>query len=157
MVKEFDIDPSSFPVFSRDFMRVDVGLIIQRPPIFMHFSDRDAEFLKFKSNVMNEYYCNQKQYTDDFEEVSRLNENVLGDNPYSSKMNLDNYATHRIKDPKTNEDVEYCAASKHFSKVDPTMEDRKSLHYAGEDRTYLILRNKFTKEWEFPTGSIFFG
>lgn len=28
MVKEFDIDPSNFYVFSRDFMRVDVGLMI---------------------------------------------------------------------------------------------------------------------------------
>lgn len=99
MAKEFDIDPSTFYVFSRDFMRVDLGLIIQRPAIFMHFSKRDAEFLKYKSNVMNEYYSNQKQFTDEFEEISRLNEDVIGgNNPYTSKMNIDNYPTHKMVD-----------------------------------------------------------
>lgn len=28
MVNEFDMDPTAFHVFSRDFMRVDVGLLI---------------------------------------------------------------------------------------------------------------------------------
>lgn len=89
--------------------------------------------------------------------MSKLNEDILGDNPYGSKMNLDNYPTHRFVDPKTNEVREYCAASKYFVNVDPNMEDRKSIHYAAEDRTYFIVRNKYTKEWEFPTSKIFFG
>ena len=41
--------------------------------------------------------------------------------------------------------------------MDPEIQDRRTLHYAGEDRTYLVLRNKYTKEWEFPTYKIFFG
>lgn len=119
--------------------------------------NRDAEFLKYKNDIMNEYYVNQKQFVDDFEEMSKLNESVLGDNPYSSKMNLDNYPTHKYTDPETGEEREYCAASKHYFNVDPAISDRKSLHYAGEDRTYLILKNKYTKEWEFPAGKVFFG
>lgn len=154
---EFDIDPTNFYVFSRDLMRVDVGVLIQRPPIFMQMRERDVNFLKFKSNVMNEFYCNIKQYADDFGEVSKLNEDVLGDNPYCSKMNLDNYPTHKLKDSVTGEELEYCASSKHFSKVDPLLEDRKSLHFAGEDRVYLIVRNKYSKEWEFPTHKMYFG
>ena len=35
MIRDFEIDPTAFHVFSRDFMRVDVGLMIQRPPIFL--------------------------------------------------------------------------------------------------------------------------
>lgn len=123
----------------------------------MIFRQRDAEFLKYKNEIMNDYYCNQRNYADDFEEMSKLNENVLGDNPYASKMNLDNYATHKDQDPATGEDLEYCAGSKHFSKVDPTIEDRRTIHYAGEDRTYLLLKNKYTKEWEFPTSKMYFG
>jgi hypothetical protein len=119
MTKDFELDPSAFHVFSRDFMRVDVGLMVQRPPIFMHMRDRDANFLKFKSDVMNEYYCNQKQFSEEFEEVSKLNEDILGDNPYSSKMNLDNYPTYRV--PGSSPPVEYAAASKHFSNVDPNI------------------------------------
>jgi len=157
MMTEMEVDPSQFYVFSRDFMRVDVGLMIQRPPIFMTMRKRDVDFLKLKTDVMNEYYLNQRKYTDEFEEVSKFNENILGDNPYASKMNLDNYPTHRLKDASTGAEMEYCAASKHFSKVDPAIEDRQSLHFAGEDRTYLIFKNKYTKEWEFPTGRIYFG
>ena len=42
MTRDFEMDPSAFHVFSRDFMRVDVGLMIQRPPIFMQMRDRDV-------------------------------------------------------------------------------------------------------------------
>ena len=158
MKNEFDLDPTAFHVFSRDFMRVDVGLLIQRPPIFMAMRDRDVKFLKFKNDIMQEYYCNSRQFSDEFEEISKLNEDILGDNPYSSKMNLDNYPTHRLHGAQPGDtSTEYCAASKHFSNVDPTIEDRRSLHYAAEDRTYMIVRNRFTKEWEFPTSKMNFG
>ena len=66
--KEYEIDPSQFQVFSRDAMRVDVGLMIQRPPIFVHLSKRDIEFLKLRSQIMNEYHCNTKQHIEEFEE-----------------------------------------------------------------------------------------
>ena len=62
-----------------------------------------------------------------------------------------------MTDPETNEVKEYAAASKFFPYVDPTMQDRRSIHYAAEDRTYLIFRNKYTHEWEFPTGKMHFG
>ena len=31
------------------------------------------------------------------------------------------------------------------------------MHYAGEDRVYLLFKNRFTGEWEFPTSKIFLG
>ena len=66
-------------------------------------------------------------------------------------MNLDNYPTHQMQDPATGESHKYCAASKQWSHVDPTVADDKALHNAGEDRVYLLLKNKYTQEWEFPT------
>jgi hypothetical protein len=98
-MSEFDIDPSNFYVLSRDFMRVDIGLLIQRPPIFMLMRNRDVEYLKFKNDVMNEFNLDQRKYIDEFDEASKLNEDILADNPYSSKMNIDNFPTHKIKDP----------------------------------------------------------
>ena len=47
---------------------------------------------------MNEYHLDQRQFIDDFIEVSKLNEDCLANNPYASKMNIDNYSTHKIKD-----------------------------------------------------------
>ena len=46
MNQDYDLDPSQYYVFSRDFMRIDVGLLIQRPPIFMRMRDQDFDFLK---------------------------------------------------------------------------------------------------------------
>lgn len=94
MIEKFDIDPTKRYAFSRDFMRVDLGLIIQRPAIFMHMNKKDAEFLKDRCHHMNEYYMDLKKYVDQFNEVATLNESVLSDNSYASTSNIDNYPTH---------------------------------------------------------------
>jgi hypothetical protein len=106
---------------------------------------------------MEEYYSDTKQFIDEFNEVSKLNEDCLANNPYVSRMNLDNYPTHKKVDPKTGEEVTYCAASKQWSLVDPTCKDQKSLHYAGEDKVFLLVKNRYTGEWEFPVTKQFYG
>ena len=143
--------------FSRDLFRVDVGLMIMRTPIFLHMRQPDIDMLKMRSEIMNEYYCNFKKYVKEYAEVTQLNESIFAENSYASDMNLDNYPTHEYTDPATGETHTYCAASKNYAKVDPNCSDPRSLHYASEDRTYFLVRNKFTKEWQFPTGQMMFG
>lgn len=109
------------------------------------------EYMTLRSQIMNEYHCNIKAHIEEFEEVVKLNEDILTDNPYVSKMNLDNFPTHKMGD------LTYAAASKNFANVDPSCFDRRSMHYAAEDRAYLIFKNKYTQEWEFPTTSMYFG
>ena len=155
--EETQVDPTKMFVFGKDFTRIDLGLIISRPAIFMHMHDRDIEFMKARADIMNEFHCDHKKYIEEFEEVSKLNEHVLSGNPYSNDKNLDNYPTHKYTDPSSGETQEYAAASKNFTKVDPETKDTKSIHYAPGDATYLILKNKFTDEWEFPTSNMFFG
>lgn len=101
---------------------------------------------------MNEYFCDTKQYFNEIEEVAKMNEGLFADNLEASPMNADNYPTHKTEDGR-----EYCAASKHFSKADPACPEPRSLHYAGEDRVYLMLHNKYTDKWEFPTGKCMVG
>ena len=60
-------------------------------------------------------------------------------------------------DAETGVENTYCGASKQWSLVDPNCSDNKSLHYAGEDRVFLIVKNKYTNEWEFPITTINFG
>lgn len=110
--QELDVDPSMFYAFTRDWMRIDVGLMIQRPPIFVRMRDHDVNFLRDRAKLMNEYYCDQRQFTDEFLDVSKLNEDILSKNPYASRLNLDNYPTHKMKDPVTGEEMDYCGASK---------------------------------------------
>ena len=69
---------------------------------------------------MEEYFCDTKVFTEEFNEVSKLNEDCLAQNPYVSRMNIDNYPTHKVTDKATGEDHTYCGASKQWSLVDPT-------------------------------------
>ena len=141
---DWDFDASKLNVFSRDGFRIDVGLMIMRPPIFLHMRDPDIELLKLRSRVMNEYYCDFKKYIKEYGEVTQLNESIYAENSYASQMNLDNYPTHEYTDPATGEVHSYCAASKNYAKVDPNCTDWRSIHYAAEDRTYFLVRNKYT-------------
>ena len=125
--EDFDFDPAGFNVFSRDFFRVDCGLIIMRVPIFLHMRDPDIEMLKLRTKLMNEYFCDFRKYFNEFKEVSQLNESIYAENPYASEMNLDNYPTHEWTDPETGETHSYCAASKNFRKVDPHCTDFRSI------------------------------
>jgi hypothetical protein len=153
---EFEYDPSLFYQFSRDFFRIDVGLMIQRPSIFLHMREKDVNFLKDRQSMMEEYFCDTRQYIDEFNEVSKLNEDCLAQNPYASRMNMDNYPTHKFTDAN-GEEKTYHAASKQWKFVDPACKDKKSLHYAGEDRVFLIFKNKLTNEWEFPVSKMHVG
>lgn len=150
-MKTYEMDPTVLHVFSRDMFRCDVGLIIHRPPIFLKMSPRDVEHLKMRSQVMNEYHIDQKKYTEEFKELSKLNSDILENNPYCSTQNLDNYPSHQLGDDT------YSAASKHWVNVDPAMQDTRSIHYAAEDRTYLIFKNRHTGEWQFPAAPMRFG
>ena len=61
--------------------------------------DHEINFMNDRQNMMEEYFCDTKQYIDEMNEVAKLNEDVLAKNPYASKMNLDNYPTHKWTDP----------------------------------------------------------
>ena len=51
-------------------------------------------FMKDRQDHMEEYFCDTKQFIDEFNEVAKLNEDILQNSPYASRMNLDNYPTH---------------------------------------------------------------
>ena len=55
---------------------------------------RDIEYMKHRCEIMNEYHMDMKKHIKDFDEMSKLNEHILDENPYESVMNLDNYPTH---------------------------------------------------------------
>lgn len=60
----------------------------------MTMSPRDMDQLKRRSNIMNEHFVDMKKYQDEFEEVCKMNTDILETNPYVSTQNLDNYPTH---------------------------------------------------------------
>ena len=48
LLNDYDVDPTQFHAFSRDMFRIDIGLIINRPPIFMHMRQKDIDFVKLR-------------------------------------------------------------------------------------------------------------
>jgi hypothetical protein len=61
----------------------------------------DIDFMNSRQKLMEEYSVDTKQFLDEFNEVSRLNEDVLSNSPYASRLNIDNYPTHRMVDHET--------------------------------------------------------
>lgn len=75
--QNWTMDPSQFYATSLDHMRIDVGLFIMRPPIFLHLRDEGMDFMKFRQELMEEYGCNTKQFLSEYREVVKLNEDIL--------------------------------------------------------------------------------
>lgn len=112
--------------------------------------------------------------------VRRVNDLVGEDKEYLkdikrvNKLNVDNYPTHRIVHKEEDEGLTleekaaraaegvtkyreetYCGASKHFTKVNPNLKDPRHLHYAPENRVYLVVKDKTSQEWIFPHRPLF--
>jgi len=123
-------------------------------PIFLYFSERDHEYSIFNNKIMNNYNLDHRKYYKDFKEEGSLVDDIVARNPYVNLSNKDNLPTHELID----EDgtlKRYCAASKNWKNVDPSVTDHKSLHYCAQQRVYLLFKNRYTGEWEFPSTALY--
>lgn len=150
----YEIDKSDFYANSVDYMRIDCGIMIMRPPIFMFYSKMDRDFHLYRNKIMNEYYLDMRKYYEDFVNEASVLDSIYLNNSYVSTSNKDNHPTHEIK-AEDGTVKKYCGASKSWRLVDPNVLDHHSLHYASQQRVYLLLKNKYTGEWEFPTRPVF--
>ena len=109
--------------------------------------------MKFRHRIMKEYSFDMSVYNKEFEDQTKVTPSLFKDNPYTSRTNIDNYPSH--KEEGTGK--EYAMATKNWRNVDPNVGDPQSLHYAAANKVYLMLKNRFTDAWEFPSGEMFFG
>lgn len=124
----FQIDTSQFFAVTDDNMRIDCGIIVYRHSMFAYFPEKEFDWVKFRTNLMNEYDLNQKQYLDKIRDEAASLESALTKNDLISTTNRDNVPTHEMTDEK-GESIQYCGASKNWRLVDPTVKDHHSLHY----------------------------
>jgi hypothetical protein len=146
----YHVDKSDFYAESFDNMRVDCGVIIKRKPIFVFYPEQEHEYKMSKTKILNEYNLDIRQYYKDAREETSLIDDLFARNPYVAITNRDNIPSHEIK-AEDGSVKKYAAASKNWKNVDPSVTDRKSLHYGAQQLTYLLLKNKYTGDWEFPT------
>ena len=149
----YHIDKSDFYAESFDNMRVDCGIIIKRKPIFVFYPKTEHEYKIFKTKLLNDYNLDIRQYYKDAQEETSFVDDMFARNPYVAITNRDNIPSHELKTGVGNV-KKYAAASKNWRNVDPSVADRRSLHYGAQQQTYLLLKNKYTGEWEFPTISL---
>lgn len=57
-------ETSLFYLESLDHKRVDVGLIIARPPIFLAHNEEEKEFHVWRHKVLKEYLLDPSKYND---------------------------------------------------------------------------------------------
>lgn len=71
------------------------------------------------------------------------------------KSNIDNQPV-----PFTNKDGEkkfYSFSSKNWERVDPSIDDDQNFHTCPANMVYCLMRNRYSKEWEFPSAPMFVG
>ena len=128
---------------TNDNYRLDVGLIISRPPIFLTFTEEEMDNIKFRHEFHKKYNLYFK-ISDDLMNFSKRAPNYGYD-----FANLDNLMTHRkVVSPKKT--ITYGMNSKMFKLADPNMKDPRHIQYEGCMRVYFIVKDKSSQEWIFP-------
>lgn len=171
---------------SIDNKRIDIGMILNRPPIFLDLPKNEIEFLIYKNNFLKKYNVNIEPMLEELEshnsnqnELWKMSEKVLEDDPNNepiirkprSKNSLShlelkkqgennfNYMnSYLLKDNSPDDPYDvYCLNSKHYLRVDPNIKDPKDIQTDSCWDVYYICLNKHTKRWEFPTKSVLNG
>lgn len=128
---------------TKDQYRIDVGLIIDRPPIFLNFSEKEMKNLKYRNYLMNKYKFLPSIPKDLLDFQIEKSTEIL---PHT----VENLKTHKRINPDGTEDY-YCENSKMFFEVDPEVMHIKSIQRASNYKVYLIVKSIETGTWVFPS------
>lgn len=137
--KDLKTNPDFDYMITKDFYRVDIGLIISRRPLYWNISDEEIECLK----KTHKLFLKHDLYPPIYEEFMKYDKKEV----LNLAQGSDDYVTHRIKSGKTK--VEYRKNSKRFDYADPKMLDNESIQHAGLYEVYLLVKNN--NRWQFPT------
>ena len=144
LIEEREKALNLFPVLDTDNYEIFTGLMIVREPIWLFANDKDIEFLKARLKVWNEHgkMANLKSKNFEFEA-----EQTEFENDRSVRIRLIE------KKIANKEDLNYIPLpnSKHYLEADPNENDPKSIGYAGGYRVWLLLKEKSSEKWVFPT------
>ena len=104
--------------------------------MFLDESDYERDHSIYRYFLNREYFMDNTQYSAAMEAETKMTPDPLKMNPYYSEMNLDNHPTH-----ENSEGQRYCGGTKNWRLIDPACDDVHSLHNAGLNSIYLLLKN----------------
>lgn len=125
-----------------DLYRIDLGLLIQRPAIYLPLQNIEVDKLNLDAHF---YFKNGLRYQ--FNPIL-MNFPDQGPNDESDKKDFNNIKTHSRK----NEDgttTTYAMNSKLYEEVDPSITDNKSIQYSPFTSVYLLIKHVDGK-WCLP-------
>mmetsp|Transcript_4879 Transcript_4879/g.4759 ORF Transcript_4879/g.4759 Transcript_4879/m.4759 type:complete len:416 (+) Transcript_4879:3-1250(+) len=137
---------STWRMLTNDECEVFSGLMLVRNPIWAIGHDKDVEWAKLRFRTMRKHGLLAK-FDDSFEYEEELGEESKDVRMLQLEKNLDEGKPIKGYKPVPN--------SKHWLEADPDETDPHSIGYAGGYRVWLLLRNKVTQRWEFPSASVF--
>ena len=169
-----------------DNKRVDVGMIMNRPPIFLHIPKNEIEYTLYKNNFQKKYGVNIEPMLEELDahninqdENWKSSEKFHNDDPNSepiirkkrskteltalelrnlSEVNYDYMNSYLLKDNLPDDPYNtYSLNCKHYLRVDPNIHDPKNIQTDSCWDVYFICKNKITGDWEFPTKSVING
>ena len=144
LIEERNKQLSEFPVLSSDSYEVQTGVMIVRDPIWLLADDIDIDWFKLRYKVMMEHGKMGNFKLKDFvdEEQSPDYDNERGIRLKKLEKLLDN-----------KEDLSYAPIkdSTHYLEANYEEQDPHNIAYAAGYRVWLLLKEKATQKWVFPT------
>ena len=127
---------------TRDQYRVDFGLVIDRAPIFLHHTDKEMELMKYRNYLEKKF----KSFPATPPELIEFQMEKMSD----AANAIENHKTHCIPKEDGTEEY-YCENSKLYYETDPDVMNPKSIQRAPNYKVYLLVKNRETNSWEFPS------
>ena len=130
-------------VLDKEDYKIDCGILIDRALIFLYANEKKLNWIKFRLKYYRKYNLFSSLPKD------LMEFQTIDPNEEFNATSKDNIETHEQKiDLDTY--IRYHSSSKHFSKSNPNITDKKSIQYRGANRVYLLLKDKQSGKWTFP-------
>jgi|LauGreDrversion4_2_1035121.scaffolds.fasta_scaffold552160_2 hypothetical protein len=115
------------------------------------------EYGRYRRKFFKKYYYNLDKHLQELEGYNDVNSDYWEVASTPVKVNIDNKPNIRKWNDSKNRYDFYSLNSKHWSQVDPIVDDDKSIQHRSLERLYVLTHNKKTKEYEFPTMPLYNG
>lgn len=144
---EREAQRSVFPLLTTDDFELNVGLLLMRSPIWLLVDDEDIAFFRTRYNA---YKAHKLCYQ--FSDRMEPNRMIKG---------LQNERDIRKKELERKleegEEIEYdpVKGSTHYLEADRWDDDPRSIAYAGGYKVYLLVKEKKTQQWGFPSAPLY--
>lgn len=140
---------TEFPVMTLDRYEVDVGLMIVREPIWLLHDEEEYKWINLHYKVLGEHGRIPSIKAKDF---PFARDPMSGDDERSIRMRS------ILRKFENNEDLKFKPYEKpsiHWLEADPYETNPRSISYAGGYRVWLMLKERKTGKWVFPTAKMY--